>query len=89
MSIKERLAALNLSQEPAQANNDAPSSQATAGHTANKHTAGPAPAPGASDERRGSASASMQQKQATLTNLLRQVCPAQSWTRRPSTARGR
>ena len=67
MSIKERLAALNLAQEAAQANND-PAANGSA-NNGNIKPAGGAPVSGSpSDERR--ASLSMQQKQATLTILL-------------------
>ena len=69
MSIKERLAALNLAQEPAPANNSAaPAASATSQTNACKPAYGSPSVLGGVEERR--ASVSMQQKQATLSSLL-------------------
>ena len=67
LSIKERLAALNLAQEPAQASTDSPAGPIHA-NGANLSKPSVAAPSAAGEERR--ASVSMQQKQATLTTLF-------------------
>ena len=68
LSIKERLAALNLTQEAAQANNDTAAGQTANSNHASKATATPQSVSGCAEERR--ASVSMLQKQAALTALF-------------------